>query len=136
VKINLYREIEHKADLCYEIYAENTEELLKDVVDILLKNSEANNIDNALLNCLENFTKKCYNILSEKLTDNFSDAVFDAVNDIISLIDRGFYPFKIERLCIYFCKININLRIKALTYHRFVVEKKDAKIYARMVFDI
>ncbi|MCX7653851.1 MAG: archease [Fervidobacterium sp.] len=133
---DLYKELEHKADLYYELSAESVEEFLRDVVDILIKNSETRTDENVLSNCLENFTKKCYNMLANGCTEIYSDVVFDVINDIISTMDRGLYPFKVENSCIYFCKTKVTLRIKALTYHMFFVQRSGEKIYARMVFDI
>lgn len=138
---NLYREINHKADLSYEIVAENVDELLSDVVKILLENSTENHFENEnklLMECLKNFTKKCYNIDVTNVNTNseFLDSLFDIVNEIISLIDSGFYPLKIEQGCVHFCKRRINLAIKALTYHNLSMKYHEGKLYIRMVFDV
>lgn len=162
----MYREIEHKADIAYEIEAESFEMFLKDVVEIILKNStelsknsekqnendifdifeglenekeEFKNINN--INNFENVTQKCYNINKNgndfTITDTeLEDFVFDTVNDIITMIDRSFYPQKVEDSCIYFKKGQVNCQIKALTYHNLLVRRQGNKLYARMVFDV
>lgn len=147
----MYREIEHKADISYEIEAQNFEEFLKDVVEILLENStifltnserfeaiEEINKDekdrSANDSDLEFLIKKCYNINNE--SQNYEDFVFDLVNDIISMIDRSFYPKKVKGFCVYFSKAHISCKIKALTYHRLFVKYEGNKLHARMVFDV
>lgn len=137
----MYREIDHKADLFYEIVAENVDELLSDIVKILLENSSEKYSENKnilLIECLKNFTKKCYNIDVTNVNTNneFLDWLFDTVNEIISLIDSGFYPFKTEQGCVYFCERRINLAIKALTYHNLSMKYHEGKLYVRMVFDV
>ncbi|MFN3691393.1 MAG: archease [Fervidobacterium sp.] len=148
----MYREIEHKADISYEIEAQNFEEFLKDVVEILLENStifstnserfeaieeinkDEKNRNDFINSDLESLLEKCYNINNEN--QNYEDFVFDLVNDIISMIDRSFYPKKVKGFCVYFSKAHISCKIKALTYHRFFVKYEGNKLHARMVFDV
>ncbi len=136
VKIDLYQELEHTGDLAYEIRAKNLEELLKDVVYILLKNSELDSSEEFSNFAFEIHDKKCYNIITDVEDENFSDNLFDIINDLIYIIDKGFQPIKVEGFCVYFRKCKSYLRIKALTYHKFLVQKQGDEIYARMVFDV
>lgn len=136
VTIDLYKELDHTGDLAYEITSQNIEEFLKDVVNILIKNSETSFYENSKDINFDEIIEKCYNIVENVEGEKLSDSIFDMVNDIISFIDRGFYPLKFQGNCVYFHKSMINLKIKALTYHKFVVEKHGECINARMVFDI
>lgn len=140
----MFREIDHTADVAYEVIARNLEELLQDVLSILLENSEVTYLEsdlNGLLNqqmnkleSLQNSIKKCYNI-DKSDSEKFIDSFFDAVNDMISKIDRGYFPIFVEGTCVYFSQRRITLRIKALTYHGLHVKLGD-EISLRMVFDI
>lgn len=132
----MYQELEHTGDVAYEIRAKTLEELLKDVVSILLKNSEPGSSGEFSDFSFEIHHKKCYNIITDVENENFSDNLFDVINDLIYVIDKGFRPIKVEGFCVYFRKCKFYLRIKALTYHKFIVEKREDKIYARMVFDV
>lgn len=132
----MYQELEHTGDLAYEITVNSLEELLKDVVSILLKNSELDSSEEFSNFSFEIHDKKCYNIITDMENENFSDNLFDVINDLIYIIDKGFRPIKVEGFCVYFRKCKFYLKIKALTYHKFLVEKRGKEIYARMVFDV
>ncbi|WP_448384959.1 archease [Fervidobacterium sp.] len=150
MKSNLFREISHTADLAYEIEASNVNELLQDFVTIIIQNSEifetsSTNITKSISNVvnesnnqgttdLQNVMKKCYNI-NESSDEEFVDSLFDTVNDIISLVDRGYFPMKVENQCVYFTRKRIITRIKALTYHGLEV-KLGERISLKVVFDV
>lgn len=141
VKIDLYREIEHKADLAYEIFVSDIDELLRDLIEIFKENAETESSKNfeILNDNLQNIVKKCYNIKMIKdkdESDEFIDSVFDAVNDIISLIDRGYFPVKAENSCVYLIPLRVIFRIKALTYHSLRVKVLGSRIHFWMVFDV
>lgn len=132
----MYQELEHTGDVAYEIRAKNAEELLKDVVSILLKNSEEYTLEKFSSFPFEIDYKKCYNIITDMVDENFSDQLFDIVNDLIYIVDKGYRPVYVEGNCIYFSKQKFYLKIKALTYHMYSVKKQGEEIYARMVFDV
>ncbi|WP_176759469.1 archease [Fervidobacterium changbaicum] len=150
MKNNLFREISHTADLAYEIVAKDLTELLNDIVQIIMENSDfsegyngnaSKSLSHLFKECskkdnkdLQNVIKKCYNI-SDANKEGFIDDLFDAVNDIISTVDRGYLPVKVENQCVYFTKRRVALRIKALTYHGLQVEFGE-KITLRVVFDV
>ncbi len=124
----MYRELEHTADLRYEVFSENLVEFLKDLIGIIKENLE---YEEAVIS---DFKVKCYKLL-KNLND---DVVFDVVNDIISLIDRKYLPESVQDVCITFKKVLVtNLKIKALTYHMLSVSVDNfGKISATLVFDI
>lgn len=137
----MYREIEHKADLAYEIIVNDIDELLRDLIAIFKENAEIESSKNVEVSNdnLQNIVKKCYNIKMIKdmdESDEFMDSVFDTVNDIISLIDRGYFPIKVENSCIYLIPLRVIFRIKALTYHALKVEVLGSRIHFWMVFDV
>ncbi|QIV78489.1 archease [Fervidobacterium pennivorans subsp. carthaginiensis] len=150
MKNNLFREISHTADLAYEIEAANVNEMLQDFITIIIQNSEifeksdtdipesmsniVNKSNNEGTSDLQNVMKKCYNI-NKSNDSEFVDNLFDAVNDIISLVDRGYFPVKVENQCVYFTRKRVILRIKALTYHGLEV-KLGERISLKVVFDI
>ena len=140
----MFKEIDHKADIAYEVKAKDLDELVKDVISILLENSEESNqkestesVSFRFPSCLEDLqktTKKCYNIDTSD-HGKFIDDFFDMVNDIILKMDSGYFPLNSERTCVYFSRKRVALRIKALTYHGLKVEI-DEDISLRMVFDV
>ncbi|MFN3328902.1 MAG: archease [Fervidobacterium pennivorans] len=150
MKSNLFKEISHTADLAYEIEAANVTELLQDFITIIIQNSEIfetsnSDVPESIRNTvsesynhgttnLQNVMKKCYNI-NDGSDEEFVDNLFDTVNDIISLVDRGYFPMKVENQCVYFTRKRIITRIKALTYHGLEV-KLGERISLKVVFDI
>jgi len=133
----LYREIEHKADVAYEIIASSVEEVFRDIVSIIKDNThylveESSEHNKNLHNKLE----KCYNIINDDTGEYDDNKLFDAVNDMISLVDRGYYPFETDGCCVRYYKSKIYTELKALTYYNLKIETKDNQIHIRMVFDV
>ncbi len=124
----MYLELEHTADLRYEIISSNFDEFLEDLLGIIKENLEYEEMET------DDFKVKCYEIL-KNLND---DAIFDVVNDIISLVDRGYTPESTKGICMNFKKVLVkNFRIKALTYHMLsVCVDEEGRISATLVFDV
>jgi len=135
----LYREIEHKSDISYEIIAKNIEEVFEDMISIIQENIDVVGIEDTVIeqkNNLHRDLEKCYNITNENISEFNEDVLFDTINDIISIVDRGYYPFSTNRNCVGFCRMRIYTKLKALTYHDLKIEYHDNQIYVRMVFDV
>ncbi len=124
----MYRELEHTADLRYEVFSENLVEFLNDLIGIIKENLEYEETETV------DFNVKCY----ESLKNLNDDVIFDVVNDIISLVDRNYLPESIQDVCITFKRVLVtNFKIKALTYHMLKVSVDNCgKISATLVFDI
>ncbi|WP_448517322.1 archease [Pseudothermotoga sp.] len=124
----MYRQLNHTADVRYEIVCNNEEEIFKELVKIFK--------DHYSVKFKERETKLEYD-----LSKNLEDSIFDIVNDWIYLIEsRRLFPCDcyIENgrlVCCFkeFQEIQ-GTELKALTYHGLVVERSD-KIVLRVVFD-
>lgn len=133
----MYKDISHTADLAYEIIFQNGEELLRDVISIIVSHTEV--LDGQRLKVrvkkLQKSKRKCYNSLRN--VDNVNeDFIFDMVNEIITIIDTGYFPTKVERFCVELEPRNATCRIKALTYHMLGITKEENHFRLRMVFDV
>jgi len=126
----MFKEINHTADVAFEIKAKSFEELLKDILQILKKNYKPKNIN-------------CYNKSAQNyLINEDEDGVFDIVNDWIAAIDLGYFPVKIWKddnfyiteFCSY--KELEGEKFKALTYHKLKIEKINDYLYTKVVFDV
>ncbi|HOJ88073.1 MAG TPA: archease [Pseudothermotoga sp.] len=124
----MYRELDHTADLRYELICDDLQSLFDDLIKILKDNYKP--------------------VLSSKIVlrkeypmKEIEDMVFDTVNDWIYMIDA-------QRLFPCDCKIDGSLRsdfatifelhgteLKALTYHELKVVQKEGKIMLKVVFD-
>jgi len=123
------KQIDHTADLAYEIESNDIIGLLKEIIDILFEHYKPK---------LGNFSKeKVYNIY-----EPLEDFIFDAVNDWIFEISVGHFPHdmirKDEEIVVKFKKVlgRKGEEIKALTYHLLRLEKRGEKIRTKVVFDI
>jgi len=124
----VYRQLNHTADVRYEIVCDSEEEVFKELVRIFK--------DHYSVRLKEQETKLEYD-----LSKNLEDAVFDIVNDWIYLIEsRKLFPYDChiqnDRLVCTFREFEEieGTELKALTYHGLGVERSD-KIVLRVVFD-
>jgi SHS2 domain-containing protein len=124
----VYRQLNHTADVRYEIVCNNEEEIFKELVRIFK--------DHYSVKLKERETKLEYD-----LSKSLEDAIFDIVNDWIYLIEsRRLFPCDCHvengRLVCRFKEFEEiqGTELKALTYHGLVVERSD-KIVLRVVFD-
>ncbi len=123
------RQINHVADLAYEIESNDVVGLLEEIVNILFEYCEPK---------LGDFSKEKTYDFSEPL----EDFIFDTVNDWIFEISVGHFPQdmirKAEKLVVKFKKVleKKGGEIKALTYHLLRLEKRGEKIRTKVVFDI
>jgi len=123
------KQIDHTADLAYEIESHDIIGLLKEIIDILFEHYKPN---------LGNFSKeKAYNIC-----EPLEDFIFDTVNDWIFEISVGHFPHdmikKDGEIVVKFKKVlrRKGEEIKALTYHLLRLEKRGEKIRTKVVFDV
>uniref|UniRef100_A0A7C5VL87 Archease domain-containing protein n=1 Tax=Fervidobacterium thailandense TaxID=1008305 RepID=A0A7C5VL87_9BACT len=133
----MYKDISHTADLAYEIIFQNGKELLRDVISIIASHTEV--LEGQRLKVrvkkLQKPQRKCYNSLRN--VDNVNeDFIFDMVNEIITIIDMGYFPTKVEEFCVELEPRNIVCKIKALTYHMLRITKEGNHFRLRMVFDV
>lgn len=124
----MYRELDHTADLRYELICDDTETLFGDLIQILMDNYKP---------VLEKRTafEKEYPI------KEIEDLVFDTVNDWIYMIDaKKLFPYNctvgdtLKCDFVGFSKLQ-GIELKALTYHELKVAQKEGKIILRVVFD-
>ncbi|MBZ4650499.1 archease [Thermosipho sp. (in: thermotogales)] len=113
----MYREIDHTADIAFEIVNDTFLGLLEDILKIIHDTYKVENI-----NC--NIAK----VQEYDIKEN-EDGVFDIVNDWIAAIELGYFPVKIEKDKKYkttFCSYSKieGETFKALTYHNLKIEKK------------
>jgi SHS2 domain-containing protein len=125
----MYREIDHTADIAFEIVNDTFLGLLEDILKIIHDTYKVENI-----NC--NIAK----VQEYDIKEN-EDGVFDIVNDWIAAIELGYFPVKIEKDKKYkttFCSYSKieGETFKALTYHNLKIEKKANKLSIKVVFDI
>ena len=123
------RQINHTADLAYEIESHDVMGLLRELMGILFDHYRPE---------LGEFTK-------EKVYDLFEpleDFIFDMVNDWIFEISVGNFPHdmirKEKKIVVKFRRVleKRGEEIKALTYHLLRLEKRGEKIHTKVVFDI
>lgn len=146
----MYREIPHTADVAYEFECENLEQLLEDVIKVLMENVDplefTKNVDSHADTAFEHRRGYSFNTGESKRNERTEcfewelhkvdeDTLFDVVNQIISIVDKGWYPEKVSGNCVTFFERPLILRVKALTYHGLKLAKVGDKLFARMVFD-
>ncbi|MBT1248254.1 MULTISPECIES: archease [unclassified Thermosipho (in: thermotogales)] len=122
----MYKEIDHTADVSYEICAQSFLEILKDIIEIFKENYIPK------INC------KSYRHYKYKLKEN-EDAIFDIVNDWIASIELGYFPVEIYAdYTVKFCPFDgiTGNGFKALTYHKLKIEKIENMLKIKVVFDI
>lgn len=126
----MYKEINHTADIAFEIKAKTFEELLKDILQIIRENYKPKNINCAIKKRQNYFIKED------------EDCIFDIVNDWIAAIDLGYFPVKIWKednfYITEFCSFKEleGEKFKALTYHQLKIEKTNGYFYTKVVFDV
>lgn len=133
----MYKDISHTADLAYEITFRDGEELLRDIISILRLHTDVleGKTPSAAEKKLQKPKRKCYNNLRN--VDNVNeDFIFDMVNEMIMIIDTGYFPTKVEGFCVELEPRNVVCRIKALTYHMLSITKEGDYFQLRMVFDV
>ncbi|ODN30280.1 archease [Fervidobacterium thailandense] len=133
----MFKDISHTADLAYEVVCRDGEELLKDVIEIVRTHTEFQEEAVRGKNGakVQKSKRKCYNKL-RNLDNVDEDLLFDIVNEIILIIDTGYFPTKVEGTCVYFESRKAVCRLKALTYHMLTIEKEGDNFRIRMVFDV
>ncbi|HEY8542220.1 MAG TPA: archease [Pseudothermotoga sp.] len=125
----MYRELDHAADLRYELICDDIESLFNDLIQILVDNYEP-------ILKHEVVFKKEYPV------KEIEDMIFDTVNDWIYMIDvRKIFPYSCEIDDVLYCDFVAfselkGTELKALTYHDLKIEQKEGKIILRVVFDI
>ena len=125
----MIKELEHTADIAYEISFKDLKELFYDIM-IVLRN-------HASFVSVEGYMREEYS-----LSGNIEDDIFDITNEMIFKIDSGWIPREIE---VKSNKVKVSYRaasvlsfpIKALTYHMLKVEDaEDDMKKVKVVFDI
>ncbi|MCD6552167.1 archease [Thermotoga sp.] len=122
------RQIEHTADVAYEISGRSFLDLLEEAKNILLE-------EERIVFGEGEEKEKIYS--SEETEDNF----FDTVNDWILEISRGWAPWRVEfiedGIRTVFKKIRKKegTEVKALTYHLLNFERENETIKTKVVFD-
>ncbi|ABR31039.1 hypothetical protein SU69_06025 [Thermosipho melanesiensis] len=122
----MYREINHTADVAYEIEANSFLEILNDILNILKENYLPS------INC------KNPKFHKYKIREN-EDAIFDTVNDWIASIELGYFPVELDKdYVVKFCSFEHldGTGFKALTYHNLKLERDKNKLKLKVVFDI
>ncbi|AEX86321.1 hypothetical protein XO10_09605 [Marinitoga sp. 1135] len=122
------KELEHPADIMYEISGEDIKEILEDFVEVL------NKIYSPVV---EGINRENEYTISEKEID---DILFDLGNEFLRAIMEGEFPSKIETdneiIKISYSKIykiNSDIEIKAVAYPK-IIDEESKKI--RVIFDV
>jgi len=125
----MIKELEHTADVAYEIYFKDLKELFCDIISILKSHAS--------------FVLSEGNMEEEySLNDSIEDTIFDVTNEMIFNIDSGWIPESVEVendaiKVLYKAASVLSFPIKALTYHLLKVENlKDDIKRVKVVFDI
>jgi len=123
------KELNHPADIMFELNGENIIDLLEDLFDAL------NKVFLPLVGGIENHFS--YSISNKE----FDDILFDIGNYSLNKIYEGYFPSKIEKnddeLKIFFSKIlklNPETEIKAISYPKIISNDDNYKI--NVIFDI
>ncbi|WP_165146603.1 archease [Marinitoga sp. 38H-ov] len=123
------KELNHTADIMYELIGNDIIELLEDLFDAL------NKIFLPLVGGIENHFS--YSILNQDI----DDILFDIGNYSLNKIYEGFFPSKIEKIeneiKIYFSKIitiKSDIEVKAISYPKII--SNDEKYIVNIIFDI
>lgn len=125
----MYRELDHTADLRYELICDDIESLFGDLIQILVDNYKPVLGNKAVL-------KKEYPM------KEIEDLVFDTVNDWIYMIDaKKVFPYSCRADSTLQCDFVVfselrGIELKALTYHELKITQKEGKIILKVVFDI
>lgn len=125
----MYRELDHVADLRYELVCEDLESVFRDLIFILKANYRPVLKRNVVL-------EKQYQ------TKEIEDMVFDVVNDWIYMIDaQKVFPVECKMEDLLYCSFAgfsklKGVELKALTYHELKAQKSEGKIMLKVVFDI
>ncbi|MEJ5229114.1 MAG: archease [Pseudothermotoga sp.] len=124
----MYRELDHVADLRYELVCEDLESVFCDLILILKSNYKPVLKRKVVL-------EKQYQI------KEIEDMVFDVVNDWIYMIDaQKVFPLQCRMGNLLYCsfvgfsKLR-GLELKALTYHELKAQTNEGKIMLKVVFD-
>ncbi len=127
--LKMSKELNHPADILFELSGNALEDIMEDLFDAL------NKIFNPVVGGLK---KEYVYDISKKEID---DIVFDIGNYSLNKIYEGFFPSKVEvineNIKIYFSEIieiKGNIEIKAIAYPK-VIEKENP-ISLKVVFDI
>ena len=127
----MYRQLEHSADLRFELENDSFEGIFQDFADLLFDLCQPTLVDEIFV--------KTY----EVTTESFDDTVFDVVNDwIYTIYGQRFSPFRcylnsgILRCTFKRISVMNGIEIKALTYHDLRFKKEAGKIKAKVVFDV
>ncbi len=125
----MYNQISHTADLAYEIVFEDLEDLFGDIISIMEENAE--------------FEKSNENKIEVyRIDGGLEDFIFDTVNDMISNVEMGWFPTRVDvkgdELIVEFSRLkSLNkFDIKALTYHMLKVKDLNGKKIVKVVFDV
>ncbi len=124
----MYRQLNHTADVRYEIICDSEEQLFKEFINIFK--------DHYTVRFKDKETTFEY-----ELSKSIEDAIFDIVNDWIYLIEsKKLFPWdcRVENgklICAFREYEQIEgTELKAVTYHGLVVNRSD-KIVLKVVFD-
>ncbi|SHF13363.1 hypothetical protein SAMN02745164_01849 [Marinitoga hydrogenitolerans DSM 16785] len=123
------KELNHSADIMFELKGENIVEITEDLFDAF------NKVFNPIVGGMER--EYIYNINSKEI----DDIIFDIGNYSLNKVYEGLFPSKVEiiqkNLKIYFSKIiNLknNIEIKAVAYPKII--QNENNILLRIIFDI
>ncbi len=125
----MIRELEHTADVAYELTFKDLKELFCDIISILKSHAS--------------FVLSGEEMEEEyPLGGNVEDDIFDLTNEMIFNIDSGWIPEKVEVengkvKILYKAASVLSFPIKALTYHMLRVEDAENSMKrVKVVFDI
>ncbi len=124
----MYRELDHTADVRYELTCDSIECIFSDLIEIFKSHYKPKLLDD----CLK---------VEYSLNKPVEDMIFDVVNDWIYMIDaKRLFPTECEiqqDLVVRFCTVGElhGAEFKALTYHGLNVFTEENVLKLKVVFD-
>lgn len=131
-----FKEVNHTADLAFEVWGRNEEELLNSTIELLkvlfgIKSLKRETVKHEIFN---------YEFIE--------DLIFEAVNEFIYLFEKhDLFPKKLKfdskhkKLEVEFSKVvekseDEFTELKALTYHRLKINRSEGVLRTYLIFDV
>ncbi|AEH50287.1 archease [Pseudothermotoga thermarum] len=124
----MYRELDHTADVRYEIVCDSLKCIFSDLIEIFKDHYSPVFLDECT-------------VVEYDINKSIEDLVFDVVNDWIYMIDaKKLFPKECEvqqKLLVRFCKVQKihGTEFKALTYHGLQIVEEKNILKLKVVFD-